>query len=38
MASTPIFPVAPAQPITGGKAPGMAPTTVLIVLIGFKGV
>ena len=37
-ASTPIRPVAAAQPITGGKAPGIAPITVLSVVQGLSGV
>jgi hypothetical protein len=31
-------PVAAAQPIMGGKAPGIAPTRVLAVLMRFRGV
>ena len=37
-APAPAFPVAAAQPIIGGKAPGIAPTRVFAVLIRLSGV
>lgn len=36
--SIPSVPVAAAQPITGGRAPGMAPIAVFRVVQGFSGV
>ena len=37
-ASIPSLSVAAAQPITGGRAPGMAPIAVFRVVHGFSGV